>query len=431
MRKRKLNNLQGIALGYLLLSLLGAALLMLPAASADGAWTTFSDALFTAVSASCVTGLTVVNTAEHWSFFGQAVLLTLIQVGGLGFFTISLYVSLLLRHRVGLGRRQRMLESINLDRFGGLSALTRRIIAVTLTAELVGGGLLAVRFVPRFGWGRGLWLGLFHAVSAFCNAGFDLLGNSFAEYVGDIYANIILIGLIIAGGLGFLVWDDLARHRLHWRRYSLHSKLVLSTTAALLLGGMAGLYLLERPQGGTLLQALFASATARTAGFHTVEPAHMTEGGRLLTIVLMAVGGSPGSTAGGIKTTTFAVLLLHLAAETRREQSVHVFGRRIDGGAVEKAAFVAGSNLLLAVAGSLILCGGGLPLGDALFECVSAVGTVGMSTGVTGTLTGVSRWTVAFLMFCGRVGSASFAVALLEKRGRPPVGYPTERVLIG
>lgn len=435
---RRMSHLRVIALGFFLIIALGTALLSLPWAAA-GQRASFSTALFTAVSAACVTGLSVVETASFWSPLGQGVILLLIQVGGLGFMTLAVMGSLLLRRRVGLRNRELMLESVNLSGLGGAARLTRRILAVTLVCEGLGSAALAARFLPRFGPGRGLWMAVFHSVSAFCNAGFDLLGSSFAKYAGDGLVNAVLMALIIAGGLGFLVWDDLLSWGLRPRYWRTHTKVVLSVTAVLILGGAGALFWLEAGFTGAgkllptrLLEALFGSVTARTAGFYTVDTAALSPGGKLVTMVLMFIGGSPGSTAGGIKTTTALILLVHTWGTVRREQSIHLFGRRIDQETLSKASAVCATNLLLALGGALMLCGGsGLALTDALFECVSAISTVGMSTGVTAALSGPPLFAVAFLMYCGRVGSTSFALALLERRARPPVDYPVGKFIVG
>lgn len=439
----KLSSLQIVAAGYAAVILAGASLLLLPVSAQEGA-TTPLQALFTAVSATCVTGLVLVDTAAHWTLFGQAVILCLIQIGGLGFMTLSLRLLLLLRRRVRLRYREVMMESINSTQIGGLLRLTKEIVAGTMLFELTGAALLAFRFVPEFGWGKGLFYSVFHAVSAFCNAGFDLMGEeaafcSLVGYRGDILVNLTVMALIILGGLGFLVWEDILRSQWHWKRYRLQTKIVLSLTLALLLGGMAGTLWFEKngtlnglPAGERALAALFQSCTARTAGFNTVDTAALTDGGKFLTMLLMFIGGSPGSTAGGVKTTTIAVLLVYAVSSIRHEQDAHIFGRSLTGEILRKAVTVFMLHILLAAAGVFLLLGlQPLPLPDVLFEVFSALGTVGMTTGITRELTPASCAAIMFLMYCGRVGSASFAVALLEKKARPPVRFPAERITVG
>lgn len=439
----KFSNLQIVAAGYAAVILAGACLLMLPVSAREGAATPLQ-AFFTAVSASCVTGLVLVDTGVYWSLFGQITILFLIQIGGLGFMTISVRLLLLLRRRVRLRYREVMVESINSTQIGGILRLTKEIVAGTLFFELAGAALLAIRFVPEFGWGKGIYYSVFHAVSAFCNAGFDLMGekaafSSLTGYRGDLLVNLTVMALIIIGGLGFLVWEDLLRNRLHWRKYRLQTKIVLSVTAALLLGGMAGTLWMERDgvfagmgAGEQAMAALFQSCTARTAGFNTVDTAALSDGGKLLTMLLMFIGGSPGSTAGGVKTTTLMVLLVYAVSSIRHEQDAHIFGRSLTAEILRKAVTVFMLHILLASTGVLLLLAiQPLPLTDALFEVFSALGTVGMTTGVTRSLEPASCCVVMFLMYCGRVGSASFAVALLEKKARPPVRFPEERITVG
>lgn len=443
-RRKRASYTQIIAMGFLLLIAAGTALLVLPISSRSGRWTSLPDALFTAVSAACVTGLVVVDTFTHWSWFGRGVLLVLIQVGGLGFMTIATWFFLLMRHRIGLRTRETLSESINTTQIGGILQLTRQIISGTACVEGIGAVLLSIRFCPQFGFARGIAYGVFHAVSAFCNAGFDLMGcfapyGSLTPYAQDPLVVLTVSALILTGGVGFLVWSDMARFRLHFRRYCLHSKLALTMTAALTLGGTALFLLLERSAtgagmhwGGRLLTALFSAVTPRTAGFNTVDLAQMSDGGKLLTLVLMFIGGSPGSTAGGVKTTTIAVLLCCAASYVRRRRTFGAFGRRIAPDTVPKACVVAFTNLSLALLGALwITAADGLPLTDVLLETFSAVGTVGMSTGITRALSAPSRAVVMLLMYCGRVGSLSFAIALTERKPPPDVRDPVESIVIG
>ncbi len=440
----KLSHTQIIALGFLILIGLGTLLLSLPIATADGQRAPLLTTLFTAVSASCVTGLVLQDTATYWSAFGKTVIILLIQIGGLGVMTISTLFFLLLRRRVGLRQREVLTESINTTAVGDILRLFRLILLGTAAMELAGALLLSVRFIPRFGLGQGVAYALFHAISAFCNAGFDLMGvlepySSFTAFSGDWLVNLTLIVLIVVGGLGFLVWDDLLKNGLRFRRYCFQTRVVLTSTAVLLLGGTLLIWLMERnataaglPAGEQLLTSLFGSVTARTAGFNTVDTGAMSDGGKLVTILLMFVGGSPGSTAGGVKTTTIAVILVMAANSVTHNASPVLLGRRIPDGVLHKAVSVVAINLGFALVGTLILCGvQGLPLTDVLFECFSAIGTVGMTTGITRDLSTLSALTVAVLMFAGRVGSVSFAMALVERRARPAVTYPTENLTIG
>ncbi len=442
--KVKLSHTQIIAIGFLILIGLGTALLSLPVATADGTRAPFLTTLFTAVSASCVTGLVLQDTATYWSAFGKTVIIVLIQIGGLGVMTISTLFFLLLRQRVGLRQREVLTESINTTAVGDIMRLIRLILLGTAAVELTGALLLAIRFVPRFGPGRGAAYALFHSISAFCNAGFDLMGviepyGSFTAFSGDWLVNLTLIALIVIGGLGFVVWDDLLKNGLNVRRYRFQTRLVLTSSAVLLLGGALLIWLLERgataaglSPGEQFLTSLFGAATARTAGFNTVDTAAMSDGGKLVTMMLMFIGGSPGSTAGGVKTTTIAVILVMAASSVTHRSSPVLLGRRIRDGVLHKAVSVVVINLGFALFGTLVLCGvQRLALTDALFESFSAIGTVGMTTGVTRQLNTISALTIALLMFAGRVGSVSFAMALIERRARPAVMYPAENLTIG
>ena len=442
---KNLSGMQLIAIGFFLLIMTGTFLLMLPVSSRDGTFTPFMTALFTATSASCVTGLILVDTYTHWSLFGQLVLLALIQIGGLGFITIGTAVSLILRRKIGLKERGWIKESFNVLDIGGVVRLIRLVLKGTLLFEGVGALLLFIRFYPRMGFAKGLYYGIWHAISAFCNAGFDLMGghwgqfSSFSAYVDDPLVILTLCGLILTGGAGFLVWDDLARNKLRWRHYRLQTKVVLAMNLLLVVGGGALFFLFERNNLGAgrplreqVLGALFDAVTPRTAGFNSTDTAALSPGSLLFTIMLMFIGGNPGSTAGGIKTTTIFVILLHTFSGVRRQQSANAFGRSIGDSALKRATAVLFTNLLLALAGSLAICmAQALPLQDVLFETFSAIGTAGMTTGITRSLVPVSRAVIIFLMYCGRVGSISFAVALLEKKALPPVTLPPEDITIG
>ena len=442
--KKRLSQTQFIILGFLIIIVVGTFLLMFPISSADGSFTSFADCVFTAVSATCVTGLVVVDTFTHWSVFGQIVILCLIQVGGLGFITIGVMFSMILRRRIGLKTRGLLQESVNTLKIGGIIKLTKKIIKGTLLIEGIGALILGIRFSFDYGPLRGMYYGLFHSVSAFCNAGFDLMGInepycSLTRYVGDPFVNITVMALIIIGGIGFIVWDDITTNKLNFKKYMLQTKVVLVTTAVLVLGGgllffatefnntMAGMN-----PGTRILASLFSSVTARTAGFNTVDTAALTGGSKILTVVLMFIGGSPGSTAGGIKTTTIFVLLINLFSGISTGKGGSVFKRRFEEDAVRKASFVFLLNLLLGlVACFIILAVNNLAFEDVVFEVFSAIGTVGMSTGITRDLNIVSRVIIMILMFCGRIGSLSFALSFMQNKKSAPVYYPSENISIG
>lgn len=442
-RMHRLNQVQYIAVGFFLIILAGACLLALPVSSRDGMWTSFCDALFTAASATCVTGLVVFDTFTHWSLFGQLVIVLLIQIGGLGFITISVGFALAFRKRIGLRERDLLKESVNALEIGGIVKLARRIFMGTLLFEGVGAVLLAIRFVPRFGVATGIYYGIFHSVSAFCNAGFDLMGrgqqySSFTEFVGDPVVNLTLMVLIVIGGIGFVVWGDLSAKKLKWRSYELHTKIVLVSTVVLIAVGAVLLFFFERGNtleglngGEQVLASLFGSVTARTAGFNTVDTGKLCEESKLLTILLMFIGGSPGSTAGGIKTTTITVLLVYVFTNLRGN-GCNLFHRRISDEIIKKAGMVFCLNLFIGIASTLlILATSPLAMDDILFEVFSAISTVGMTTGITRELNTAGRLMVALLMYCGRVGSMTFALSFMQRPQSAHVTLPVEKVTIG
>ncbi len=443
-RRGRLSKTQIIALGFLTIVFLGTVLLMLPASSRDGESAGLLTAAFTAVSSSCVTGLVLADTYVQWSLLGKIVILVLIQIGGLGFMTIAARFFLVLNRKLGLKGREILSESISTDHIGGIMKLTKRIVKYTALFEGVGALLLMLRFCRQFGFWSGLFAAVFHSVSAFCNAGFDVLGRlepycSLSPYYNDVLVNVVIMILIVAGGLGFAVWNDFSEHRLKLGRYRLHSKIVLSTTAILLFGGAILFFILEKDAsaagmstGERMLTSVFDSVTARTAGFNTVDIAAMSSSGRLVMMVLMFIGGSSGSTAGGIKTTSIAVLLLYAVSYVRGKKHFGVFGRRLEDDALRKAAAVFFTNLSLALAATVIICARtGIGLSDVLFEAFSAIGTVGLTAGITRSLDTVSCVAIMLLMFCGRVGSLSFATALVQREPEPAVKDPVERIVIG
>lgn len=440
----RLSHTQIIALGFLIIIIIGTLLLMLPAASRDGRSTPFFDCLFTSTSAACVTGLIVTDTASHWTVFGQIVILVLIQIGGLGFMTLITFFFMLMRRRMGLQERQIMTESISASNIGEILRITKVILIGTAIFELSGAALLSIRFIPRFGVLKGVWFGIFHAVSAFCNAGFDIMGRggnsiSLTEYAADPLVNIVIMVLIVVGGLGFLVWDDLRIHRFKWKRYRLQTKCVLFMTAVLILGGALLFFIFERnatgagkPLGERILTALFSSVTARTAGFNTTDTAALSGPSTMLTYILMFIGGNSGSTAGGVKTTSVLVVIMFAKCGIRREHGASIFGRRLSEDSLRQAVYIIAANLSAAIIAALVI--GALqsfPVDQLLLETFSAIGTVGLSAGITSSLNVGSRLVIILLMYMGRVGSISFGLALLEKKARPPVTYPTEAVIVG
>lgn len=443
-RYHRLNQVQYIALGFFFMILAGSLILTLPIASRSGEWTPFLDSMFTATSATCVTGLVVYDTFTHWNVFGQLVILLLIQIGGLGFITVGVGFSMAFRRRIGLWQRDLLKESINAMEIGGIVKLSRKIFIGTALCEGAGAILLATRFIPEFGFVKGIYYSIFHAISAFCNAGFDLMGAqqqyaSFTSYAADPVINIVLMLLIVVGGLGFVVWSDVVSKRFHWKNYCLHTKMVISVTLILIFGGALLLFLFE--QGGTIkgmstgeqiLTSLFGSVTARTAGFNTVDTGALQPESKLLTIVLMFIGGSPGSTAGGVKTTTIAVILIYVISNLRGENGCNVFHRRIGDEVIKKASMVFCLNLFLGLMSvTLILATSNLRMSDVLFEVYSAISTVGMTTGITRDLNVVGRIVIIILMYCGRIGSMTFALSFVAKPEAKGLSLPEEKITIG
>ena len=441
MQKRRisLNAVQYLAVSFACIILVGAMLLMLPFASRSGRGLPFLDALFTATSASCVTGLVLYDTWTQFTVFGQAVILLMIQIGGLSFMTVTILVSVLLGQRISLHRRSVLMDTIGALQMGGVVRLTRRALAVTAACEGVGALALMAWFCPRYGL-RGVWMSVFHAVSSFCNAGFDLLGtgSSLTTASCEPYLNIILMLLVIAGGMGFLVWDDARTHGRNFRRWRLHSKLAFTSTLVLFLLGGVAFFVIEGDNafaghtvGEKALMAAFQSVTTRTAGFNTVDLTALSESGTLLTIILMFIGAGSGSTGGGIKVNTFSVLILSALNRVRRKDDVELFGRRIEEKDIGKAYSTVTMYFLVCMAGCMVLCLQGITLDDALFESISAMGTVGLTRGVTPTLPTLSKLVVALMMFAGRVGSMSVAMAITRDRPTPKRRSVAESILIG
>lgn len=442
---KKLKPVQLIALGYLLIVNLGATLLMLPISSAEGRFTPYNETLLTATSATCVTGLIVHDTATYWTLFGQLVILSLIQIGGLGFMTITISALSMTHRKIGLRQRLVMQEAIAGQQVGGIVRMGRFIFLSAFVVELVGALLLSFRFIPMFGWARGIYYSVFHAVSAFCNAGFDLMGTPDAKFVSltgfssDPYVCFIIMGLIVVGGLGFFVWAEVLNKRTHLRKFSLHSKLVLSVTAFLLITGTVGFFFFEwnNPAMGDnwwerLLSAAFQSVTARTAGFNTIDLTTMSDPSQLLMCALMLIGGSPGSTAGGMKTTTVVILALSVLAELRARKSIECFRRRIDDHMLRQACCIAVLYLGICVAGGVaISVFDGIPLDYSLYETSSAVGTVGLTLGVTPHLSVPSQLIVSLLMYIGRVGGFTFLLLFANRSSFTQSQLPLEKINVG
>lgn len=438
-RRFHLNVFQIMVLGFAAVILLGTLLLMLPASSAEGTGTSFLDALFTATTSVCVTGLIVQNTATYWSTFGHAVILLLIQIGGLGVITVAASFAMIAGRKIGLFQRSTMQEAVAAPKMGGVVQLTVFLLKATFIVEAAGALLLAPSFIRDWGYGRGIWMAVFTSVSAFCNAGIDLLGvntpySSLTAYVDDPIVNIAVMLLILIGGLGFLTWDDIRTHGIHVRKYRMQSKVILTATGFLILIPALYLFFFELshlPMEQRILASLFQAVTPRTAGFNTVDYTKFSESGIMMTVLLMIIGGAPGSTAGGMKVTTFAVLLGCAAAVFRKRDSVQFYGRRVAQDVVFTSAALILMYTGLSVGSAMIISAyEGLPFLTSLFETASAVATVGLTLGVTPELGVLSKCILIVLMYLGRVGGLTIIYATLAEKKQ--IGkLPLDKITVG
>ena len=438
--RKQWSSFEIIILGFAGVILAGALLLMLPVASREGNVTPFTETLFTATSAACVTGLAVRDTGSYWSVFGQSVILLLIQIGGLGVVTIAVSIAMLSGRKISLMQRSTMQDAISAPKVGGIVRLTRFILKGTFGIELLGALFLLPVFLRDYG-GKGIWMALFHSVSAFCNAGFDLLGTkwhpfvSLTSYAVNPVINIVIMLLIIIGGIGFFTWEDIYLHKFQFKHYHMQSKVILTITLCLILlpavffffqdyGNLSGIH--------RLLASLFQAVTPRTAGFNTTDLSMLTGASKAMMILLMLIGGSPSSTAGGMKTTTFALLLLNVLATFQSRDDVTAFGRRIDVGVIKNAATIAMMYFILFFAGGMtISVYEGLPLSSCLFEAASAVGTVGLTLGITPKLHILSQIILIILMYLGRVGGLTLIYAVFSDKNKRKAKLPLDKIIVG
>lgn len=460
MKKRKkrlsvnLRPTQILVLGFFGLIALGTVLLNLSIASVDGESIGFVNALFTATSAVCVTGLVVVNTAAHWTVFGKLIILIMIQIGGLGFMTITTMLFMVLGRKISLKDRLVIQESLNQYSISGMVRLIRNIVFGTLLIESIGALLLSVKFIPEYGI-KGLFYGIFHSVSAFCNAGFDILGDSsLTPYIGDVLINFTIMLLVILGGLGFTVWIDTVKvakqeikHGWNLRqwflRLTLHTKIVLVMTVSLLVGGFVFFFAIEGNNDATLgmlslkdkiLGSLFQSVTVRTAGFNTMELANMTDASKLLSMLFMFIGGSPAGTAGGVKTVTIGIIFIEVISVIRARDDAEAFGRRIPRKIVKRALAVMMISIVVVMSVTMVLTltevGSFM---DILFEAVSGFATVGLTLGQTGELSTVGKLVMSMTMFIGRLGPITMAVAfsISSNKKKLNIKRPEEKVMVG
>ena len=440
---KKLSSFQTIILGFISVILIGALLLMLPFASRAEGCASFIDALFTSTSAACVTGLITQDTATYWTLFGQIVIIILIQIGGLGVVTITAAFAMISGRKIGLMQRNTMQDSISAPQVGGIVRLTSLAIRITFTVEIIGALLMMPSFCSEFGIVKGIWYSIFHSISAFCNAGIDLMGtrekfSSLTSFTGNVPINIVVMLLIIIGGIGFLTWDDVKTHKFKLKKYRMQSKVILVTSGILILfpaiyyffefgGDSWDMTMKER-----ITSAVFQAVTPRTAGFNTVDLSMLKGGGTVIMIFLMLIGGSPGSTAGGMKTTTVAVLFSSAVSVFRKKKDAGFFGRRISDETVKNAAAILIMYLVIFLSGAVAICGiEGAPIRSCLFETASAIGTVGLSLGLTPSLGTVSHIILIIMMFLGRVGGLTVIYAAVSGNHTNVSKLPLEKITVG
>lgn len=448
--KFKLSAVQILALGFILVILIGGTILSLPISSNSGQSTDFIDSIFTATSAVCVTGLVTLDTATHWNYFGRTVIIILIQIGGLGFMSFTTLIAIFVGRKITLKERLLLREALNTFNIQGMVKLLKYIVSFTFLVELLGALLLATQFIPQFGWWKGIYYSVWTAISAFCNAGFDLMGtvsgqfSNLTSYQNNPVVIYTVSALIIIGGLGFVVWSEFYNYK-EKKKLSLHTKVVLLVTVVLLFGGAILMFIFEynnpatlgpMPLGEKINNAFFASVTTRTAGFNTISTAGMTQAGSFLTILLMFVGGSPGSTAGGLKTATLGILVVTLISIIKGREDVEVFKKRISKETVYKAFAIFFLSLMLVITVIILLCATqkGEPFMWIVYEAVSAYGTVGLSLGLTPHLNSIGKIIIMITMYLGRVGPMTVLLALtskMQKNKKVGIKYPEDKILIG
>ena len=439
-KKNKFTSFQIIIWGFIAVILIGALLLMLPVSSKAGIITPFNEALFTSTSAVCVTGLVVQDTATYWSWFGQGIILVLIQIGGLGVITIAVLFALLSGRRISLMQRSVMQEAISAPKVGGIVRLTGFVLKGTFLVEFTAAFIMMPVFVKDFG-AKGIWMAIFHSISAFCNAGFDLMGTenvkyaSLTSYISHPLINITIMLLIIIGGIGFLTWEDILKNKYRIKSYRMQTKVILTTSLLLILFPAFFFFFrdfADMPMQERIFSSLFQAVTPRTAGFNTADLTMMTEDGLGIVIALMLVGGSPGSTAGGMKTTTLAVLIANTLACFRRNEDAQMFGRRIENSTIKNAATIFMMYIVLFFGGAIVISAvEDLSFSTCLFETASAIGTVGLTLGITPRLGVISQIILMILMFLGRVGGLTLIYAALSGNGKKISKLPQEKMMVG
>ncbi|MBM6860370.1 Trk family potassium uptake protein [Clostridium saudiense] len=442
-KSTKLKGVQILALGFLAVILIGGIILTLPISSASGESTNFLDALFTSTSAVCVTGLITLDTGTHWSMFGQTIIMFLIEIGGLGFMSFTTLIAIILGKKITLRDRLILQDAMNTFNIQGLVKMVQYVLTFTITVQLSGALLFSTQFIPEYGIGKGLFYSLFHSISAFCNAGFDLFGNfsSLTNYSSNWVVLLVVSALIIIGGIGFAVWIEIYNFK-SIKKLSLHSKMVILVTAILLVGGTILMFIFEHNNPNTLanmsmgdkiVNSFFAAVTPRTAGFNSISTAGMTNAGNFLTILLMFIGGSPGSTAGGIKTTTIGVLLVTVICVIRGRDDAEVFKKRFPKELIYKAftLFFIGGVLIIGATMLLSYTEQGASFLSLLYETTSAFGTVGITLGLTQQLTEIGKVLIMIMMYLGRVGPLTVVLSLMRNKKNNGVRYPEGKILIG
>lgn len=439
-KKNRFTSFQIIIGGFIAVILIGALLLMLPVSSKAGIITPFNEALFTSTSAVCVTGLVVQDTATYWSWFGQGIILVLIQIGGLGVITIAVSFALLSGRKISLMQRSVMQEAISAPKVGGIVRLTGFVLKGTFLVEFTASIIMMPVFVKDFGV-KGIWMAIFHSISAFCNAGFDLMGTenakyaSLTSYISHPLINITIMLLIIIGGIGFLTWEDILKNKYRIKSYRMQTKVILTTSLLLILFPVFFFFFrdfADMPMQERIFSSLFQAVTPRTAGFNTADLTMMTKDGLGIVIVLMLVGGSPGSTAGGMKTTTLAVLIANTLACFRRKEDAQMFGRRIETSTIKNAATIFMMYIVLFFGGAIVISTvEDLSFSTCLFETASAIGTVGLTLGITPELGVISQTILMILMFLGRVGGLTLIYAALSGSGKKISKLPQEKMTVG
>lgn len=442
-RNFKLKGVQVLALGFILVILVGALILTLPISTTSGESANFLDALFTATSAVCVTGLIVVDTGTYWNMFGQTVIMILIEIGGLGFMSFTTLIAIILGKKITLRERLILQDAMNTFNIQGLVKMVKYVLVFTVSVQFFGALLFSTQFVPEYGLGKGLFYSIFHSISAFCNAGFDILGNfsSLTSYNSNAVVILVASALIIIGGLGFTVWSELYSSK-SLKKVSLHSKMVILMTTVLVLGGTILMFLFENNNVNTIanmsfmdkvMNSFFASVTPRTAGFNSISTDGMTTAGQFLTIILMFIGGSPGSTAGGIKTTTIGILIVTIICVIQGREDSEVFKRRFSKDLVYKAftLIFIGISLVIVVTMLLSYTEKGASFISLFYETVSAFGTAGLTLGLTSELSSVGKVLIMFMMYLGRVGPLTVVLSITRKKINSGIKYPEGKILIG